>query len=147
MSEFVWRSGSCGSAVSIHHGSAAVGQFPIFPSLRAPTAPPSSALRSDTAAESRVGSSHLFGARRLYTKASLAPLERLGRGGAFSCNIDQGCVWTGGMWISDILLITSACDLKLGASAPGGNTNETPLHLHFPPSPPSFFCLPELDVK
>lgn len=33
MSEFVWRSGSCGSAVSIHHGPAAVGQFPIFPSL------------------------------------------------------------------------------------------------------------------
>jgi len=26
--EFVWRSGGCGSAVSIHHGSAAVGQSP-----------------------------------------------------------------------------------------------------------------------
>lgn len=38
--EYVWRSGSCGSAVSIHHDSPAVGQFLIFPSLRAPTAPP-----------------------------------------------------------------------------------------------------------
>lgn len=38
--EFVWRSGACGSAVSIHHGSAAVGQFPIFPSLWAPNAAP-----------------------------------------------------------------------------------------------------------
>lgn len=38
--EYVWRSGSYGSAVSIHHDSPAGEQFLIFPSLQAPTAPP-----------------------------------------------------------------------------------------------------------
>lgn len=82
MSEFVWRSGSCGSAVSIHHGSGAVGQFPIFPSLWAPTAPPSS-TRSYTAADG-VSSSHLFRTHSIYTEVLLH-----WKGKIFSCYIEQ----------------------------------------------------------
>lgn len=63
--EFVWRSGGCGSAVSIHHGFTTVGPFPVFPRLRAPTAAPTEL--SYTVADG-TDSSHLFGAHLLHNK-------------------------------------------------------------------------------